>query len=121
LLQINILSITGLAKVIRITHNETKEILAEGRIGWGITPFEGNYYISNKNLITKGFKTSYLPGICPYKFLYLWLNFHRDDGKVDKMLGWKYVLPNPIFPFIWFRVAVPSYHPMLKVEELKNY
>jgi len=48
-----------LAKVIRISHKETNEILAEGRIGWAITPFEGNYYISNKNLITNGFKTNY--------------------------------------------------------------
>ena len=32
------------------------------------------------------------------------------------MLGWKYVVPNPLLPFIAFRVAVPGTHPELLVE-----
>ncbi len=33
-------------------------------------------------------------------------------------LGWLYWLPNPLFPFIWYRVAVPRNHPDLTVEEV---
>jgi len=28
-----------------------------------------------------------------------------------------YVLPNPLFPFIWFRTALPRTHPELRIEE----
>jgi len=38
-------SIMAEAKKIRITHNPSGEIIAEGPLGWGIMPFEGNYYI----------------------------------------------------------------------------
>ncbi len=104
-------------KIISISHAETGQLLAEGPQGWGMMPFEGNYYISRKFLKTKGFKLSYVPGLCPYKFLYVWLNFERSDGKKDKFLGWKYFLPNPIFPFIWFRVAVPQQHPLISIQK----
>ena len=30
-----------------------------------------------------------------------------------KNLGWLYWLPNPLLPFIWFRVVVPRHHPEL--------
>ena len=96
---------------LKIIHERTGELIAEGKRGWAITPFEGNLYISRKSLRTDGFRTIYLPGLCIYKFLYVWLDFHAGDGKVDKSLGWRYWLPNPLFPFIWFRVAVPSQHP----------
>jgi uncharacterized protein (DUF427 family) len=103
------------AKKIRITHNPSGEIIAEGPLGWGITSFEGNYYIRRKYLKTAGFKINWLPGLCIYKFLYVWLNFNWNDGK-SRNLGWLYWLPNPLFPFIWFRVAVPGNHPELHVE-----
>ncbi len=80
-------------------------------------PFEGNYYISRKALKTKGFSANYVPGLCLYKFLYVWLDFHNQHGEVDKFLGWKYWLPNPLFPFIWFRVAVSKNHPDLVIIE----
>ena len=32
-------------KHVHITHLESGQLLAEGPVGWGITPFEGNYYI----------------------------------------------------------------------------
>lgn len=104
-------------KGIRITHAKSGELIAEGRRGWAITPFEGNYYIRGKNLVSHGFRANYLPGLCVYKFLYVWLNFTAADGSVIKNLGWKYWLPNPLLPFIWFRVAVPATHPELRVEE----
>jgi hypothetical protein len=101
--------------LIRIIHSPSGELIAEGPRGWGITPFEGNFYISRRYLKTAGFKINFIPGLCPYKFLYFWMDFHWQEGK-SRSLGWYYWLPNPLFPFIWFRVAVPQEHPELQVE-----
>lgn len=103
-------------KRIRIKHVPTGTLIAEGPVGWGITPFEGNYYISRRYLLTKSFRVNYLPGFCPYKFLYIWLDFVAKNGHRTKNLGWLYFLPNPLLPFIWFRVAVPGQHPDIQVE-----
>jgi len=103
-------------KSVRIIHKRTGMLLAEGPLGWGITPFEGNYYISRKYLRTDRFKPNFIPGVCPYKFLYVWLDLTLDDGTREKSLGWLYWAPNPILPFIWFRVALPGFHPALLVE-----
>ena len=101
---------------VRITHRPTGTLLAEGPLGWGITPFEGNYYISKKYLRAGQFKQNFILGICPYKFLYVWLDLHLRNGSREKNLGWMYWLPNPLFPFISFRVALPGAHPSLVVE-----
>ena len=103
-------------KRIRITHRESGTIIAKGPRGWGITPFEGNLYISRKYLLTRGFRANWIPGFCPYKFLYVWLDLDLGSQGSVRSLGWMYWLPNPLFPFIWFRVAVPSNHPELVVE-----
>ena len=105
-------------KWIRITHLPSGEIIAEGPLGWGIKRFEGNYYIQSRYLRTSGFKINYLPGICFYKFLYVWMDFHWQNNR-SRNLGWYYWLPNPLFPFIWFRVAVPANHPDLTVVALE--
>ncbi len=102
------------AKRIRITHIPSGETIAEGPLGWGITSFEGNFYIQRRYLRTDGFRVNFLPGLCVYKFLYVWLDFSWRDGKI-RNLGWLYWLPNPLLPFIWFRVAVPRDHPDLSV------
>jgi uncharacterized protein (DUF427 family) len=102
---------------IRITHKPSGEVIAEGETGWGMFAFEGNYYISNKNFRTKGFKMSWTPGICPYKFLYFWYHFKPQKGEASAMIAWKYWLPNPLFPFIAFRMAVPSQHQDLIIEK----
>lgn len=107
------------AKRIRITHIPSDEIIVEGPLGWGIKSFEGNYYISRKYLKTSGFKINFLPGLCPYKFLYVWMDFLSSKGR-SRNLGWYYWLPNPLFPFIWFRVAVPGSHPELLIESSEN-
>jgi uncharacterized protein (DUF427 family) len=91
-------------------------LLAQGTLGWGITPFEDNYYVSRRNLRTRRFKSNFLPGVCPYKFLYVWLDLILEDGSREKNLAWMYWLPNPLLPFIWFRVALPGAHPALVVE-----
>jgi hypothetical protein len=80
---------------VRITYRPTGEVLAEGPLGWGITPFEGNYYV--------------------YKFLFVWMDLHHGEGGRVRNLGWLYWLPNPLLPFIWFRVALPGQHPELDV------
>lgn len=103
-------------KHIRITHTSTGELLAEGPLGWGITPFEGNYYISKKYLKSSGFKPNFLPGLCFYKFLYVWLDFTPKEGAKVRNLGWYYWLPNPLFPFVAFRVGIPARHPEIAVE-----
>jgi hypothetical protein len=88
-------------KNVRIRLRSSGEVIADGPLGWGITPFEGNFYISRKYLKTGGFRANYIPGLCIYKFLYVWM----------------YWLPNPLLPFIWFRVAVPRGHPDIAYEE----
>lgn len=37
-------------------------------------------------------------------------------GERERNLGWLSFLPNPLLPFIWFRVAVPRDHPALTIE-----
>lgn len=106
-------------KLVRILHQRTAELIAEGPVGlFGITPFEGNYYIARRYLKTNRFATSWIAGLCPYKGLYVWLRFIAADGTRDAMLGWRYFLPNPLFFFIAFRVAVPQSSPEIRVETL---
>lgn len=104
--------------MIRITHRGTGELIAEGKKGWGMFSFEGNYYISAKNLKTKGFKFSGVPGLCPYKFIYFWYHLELSNGEKEKMMAWKYWLPNPLFPFVAFRIGLPINHPSIIVEEV---
>jgi len=102
---------------VRIKHSTTGTLLADGPIGWGITPFEGNYYVRRKYLKTDGFRTNFLPGLCVYKFLYVWMDLHVEKGEPVRNLAWMYWLPNPLLPFIWFRVALPRRHPEIEIEE----
>ncbi len=102
---------------IRIIHIPSGDVIAEGPLGWGIISFEGNFYIRRQYLKTAGFKVNFLPGLCIYKFLYVCLDFSWRDSK-SRNLGWLYWLPNPLLPFIWFRVAVPRDHPELRVVPL---
>lgn len=107
-------------KHIRLTHKPTGTLLAEGPIGWGITPLEGNYYIRRKYLQTHRFRPNFIPGLCIYKFLYVWLDLCLDSGERIRNIGWLYWLPNPLLPFIWFRVALPGAHPEIEVEQFDD-
>ncbi len=107
-------------KYVRITHKPSGLRLAEGPMGWGITPFEGNLYIARKYLKTDRFRPNFLPGLCIYKFLYVWMDLHLDEGRRVRNLGWLYWLPNPLLPFIWYRIAVPRSHPEIQVEEYEQ-
>jgi len=104
-------------KYVRITHKPSGLRLAEGPLGWGITPFEGNLYIGRKYLKTDRFRPNFLPGLCIYKFLYVWMDLHLVGGGIFRNLGWLYWLPNPLLPFIWYRVALPRSHPEILLEE----
>ena len=102
---------------VRIKHKSSGAILADGPLGWGVTPFEGNFYIRGKYLKTNQFRPNYVPGLCLYKFLYVWMDLHLEGGKRIRNLAWMYWLPNPLLPFIWFRVALPRAHPEIEIEE----
>jgi len=102
---------------VRITHNISGTVLADGPVGWGITPFEGNFYIRKKFLKSDQFRVNFLPGLCIYKFVYVWMDLHLAEGARVRNLGWIYWLPNPLLPFIWFRVALPRIHPEIDIEE----
>ncbi|MEQ9300848.1 MAG: hypothetical protein RIF33_19905, partial [Cyclobacteriaceae bacterium] len=78
---------------IRIIHKPSGDLIAEGTKGWGMFSFEGNYYISDNYLKTPGFSSSWIPGLCPYKFIYFWYHFRASDGSKSPMLGWKYWIP----------------------------
>ena len=106
------------AKQIRITHRGSGRVLVEGPLGWGITPFEGNYYVRRKYLRTQQFRPNFVPGFCPYKFLYVWMDLDLEEAGKIKNLAWMYWLPNPLFPFIWSLLALPGRHPDLEVEIL---
>ena len=104
-------------KTIRITHRPTGTLIAEGPRGWGITPFEGNLYIRKRYLRTNRLKPNFIPGFCPYKFIYVWLDLRVPDQAPVRSIGWMYWIPNPLIPFIWFRVALPRHHPDLEIVE----
>ncbi|GAB4348695.1 MAG: hypothetical protein Kow0073_01690 [Immundisolibacter sp.] len=103
------------SRVFRIRHIPSGLTLAEGRRGWDITAFDGAYYIRRTCLRAGRWRLTPWPGLCPYKFFYLWLDWLLPDGQCERALGWRYVLPNPLLPFIAFRVAVPQHHPALEV------
>ena len=110
-------AVTRKTRHLRILHKESGLLIGEGPRGWGITLFEGNLYIGRKYLRTDRFRMNFIPGICPYKFLYVWMDLHVDGHDRVRNLGWMYVLPNPLLPFIWFRIAVPASHPSIEVIE----
>ena len=110
---------TTAARSIRVTHRPSGEVVAEGPLGfWGITAFEGNLYIRRKYLKTRCLRPNWVPGLCIYKFLYVWLDLRLPDGTREPFVGWMYWLPNPLFLFIAFRPAVPRSSPALQVDEI---
>jgi uncharacterized protein (DUF427 family) len=105
---------------IRITHRPSGEVIAEGPLGvFGIMPFEGNYYISRKCLKTRLLRPNWIPGLCIYKFLYVWLDLRLADGTREPFVGWMYWLPNPLLFFIAFRPAVSPASASLRIEEIE--
>lgn len=102
---------------VRICDRRTGLVLAEGRRGWDVMPFEGNFYLRSGCVRKDFFQLNYTPGPCPYKGLYFWADLVIPGQEPIKNLAWLYWLPNPLFPFIWYRIAVPGQHPDLLIEE----
>ena len=102
--------------LITIRHAPSGMLLAEGPKGWGITPFEGNYYIRKKYLADDFFHNTPIPGLCPYKGIYHWLDLELPGGQREEMLAWRYIIPNPLLPFVAFRIGLPGHHPALLYE-----
>lgn len=100
---------------IRIKHRTSGMLLAEGKSGWDITPFEGNYYVRQKCITTDRLRLNWFPGFCPYKFFYFWMDLDVAPGERIRNLAWLYWLPNPLLPFIWFRPAFPGNHPDIEI------
>jgi uncharacterized protein (DUF427 family) len=100
-------------RLITITHRQTGELIAIRLSRLGLF-FESNHYICPKYIKTNGFKFSLLPGICFYKFVYLWLHLKLSNGKREDFMAWMYVIPNSLLPFIWFRIALPQNHHALE-------
>jgi uncharacterized protein (DUF427 family) len=109
-----------MAKHIQIFHRPSQTLLAEGNTGWDITPFEGNYYVRKKSLNSDVFKMTVIPGLCIYKFIFLWQDILIKDQPNARFLAWKYVIPNPIFPFIWYRTAIYGGHPDIEIKTLET-
>lgn len=105
-----------MSRWLRIRHTPSGAVLAEGQRGWDITPFDGAWYVRARCLREGHWRTRPLPGLCIYKFLYLWCDLELPDGTREPLLGWRYVLPNPLLPFIAFRIALPQDHAALAVE-----
>ena len=61
-----------------------------------ITPFEGNYYIRKKYLKTDQMRVNYLPGLCIYTFLYVWMDLHLGDGSRVQRLGLRSIELGPL-------------------------
>jgi len=45
------------------------------------------------------------------------MDFHLQNSGRVRNLAWMYWLPNPLLPFIWFRVALPRSHQEIEIEE----
>jgi len=106
-------------KRLRVTYLPTGTVLVDGPRGvWNIFEFDAGYYIPWKHVPeTEVFRPNFLPGLCPYKGVYVGMDLRLPDGRGAGNLGWLYWLPNPLFPFIWYRLVLPVGHPDLWVEE----
>jgi uncharacterized protein (DUF427 family) len=105
-----------MAKHIQIFHRPSQILLAEGNTCWDITPFEGNFYIRRKCLNNELFRLTPIPGLCIYKFIYLWMDIEIKDQPNGRFMAWKYVIPNPLLPFIWYRTAIDGHHPDIEIK-----
>lgn len=106
-----------MARFVRIVHTPSNTLIAEGPLGWSITPFEGNYYIT-RSVLRATFRPNFIPGLCIYKFLYTWMDLLLPNGESVANAGWLYWFPNPLLPFIWYRVAIAGDDPQFRIESV---
>ncbi|GAB4190603.1 MAG: hypothetical protein Tsb002_18680 [Wenzhouxiangellaceae bacterium] len=104
-------------QVLSIVHRASGVELARGTTGWWLTPFDNSYYIAGRCLRSRHFRNRWIPGLCPYKGLYHWVDWHFESDQGDcyceRLLAWRYWLPNPLLPFIAGRIALPRNHQAL--------
>jgi len=100
-----------------IIHNGSGLILAEGAIS-ELKTLEGNFYIKSSLFKEGVMRINYLPGLCIYKFIYLWVDLVLPNEKRVRNIGWKYILPNPLFFTIIGRIGIPMNHPELLIKKL---
>ena len=104
-------------QILSIVHRASGVELARGATGWWLTPFDNSYYVARRCLCSTRYRNRWIPGICPYKGLYHWLDweFENSHGECyrERLLAWRYWLPNPLLPFIIGRIALPMSHPAL--------
>ena len=53
-------------------------------------PLRAIFTSAENTLLTNGFKPNFIPGFCPYKFLYVWLDLKFEQGSKVSNLGWLY-------------------------------
>jgi hypothetical protein len=39
-----------------------------------------------------------------------------EGYQTARFVAWKYLVPNPLLPFIWFRVGVPDNHHEIEIQ-----
>lgn len=61
-------------RTVQIRDRRTGNVLAEGQRGWDITPLQGNLYLRSSCVRKELFRPNYVPGLCPYKGLYVWMD-----------------------------------------------
>jgi uncharacterized protein (DUF427 family) len=93
---------------IKIIHKASQTLLAEGELGREIAQIEGNYYCQRSCVNLDCFKTNFIPGICIYKFIYVWNDLIINGVREKRFFSWTYWIPNPLLPNIWFRIAIPG-------------
>jgi len=52
--------------------------------------------MARKYLKTDRFRVNYVPGLCIYKFLSVWMDLHLDQGQRVRNIAWMFWLPNPL-------------------------
>ena len=98
---------------ITIIHRESGAVLTQEPRGWSITPSEGNYYVKEKYLARQYFSNSAIPGLCIHKGIYHRVTLNPPNIKPEGLATWRYVMPNPLFPFIAFSMGISGHPPAL--------
>lgn len=102
-------------KKFKLIHIATGKILAEGEKK-DFFQLEGNYYLKEFTFKEGVVVNTIIPGLCFYKFIYIWVNIKVSDKIILKNFGWKYIIPNPIFFKIFKRIGIPIYQDEIKLE-----
>lgn len=73
----------GIGRTVKVVHRPSGTVLAEGPLGWGMTPFDGGIYIRRRHLVGGSFTPGVPPGLCVYKGLYISLDYSPPEGSVS--------------------------------------